>query len=56
MGELAELHQAKDKTPTMGGLLICLCVVISTFLWAEPNVYVVCAMVVFLLLTAVGFG
>ena len=56
VGELAELHQAKDKTPTMGGLLICLCVVISTFLWAEPNVYVVCAMVVFLLLTAVGFA
>ena len=30
--------------------------VISTLLWAEPNVYVVCAMVVFLLLTAVGFA
>ena len=39
----------------MGGLLICISVVISTFL-CRPNVYVVCAMVVFLLLTAVGFA
>ena len=39
VGELAELHESKEKTPTMGGLLICLSVVFSVVLWAEPNVY-----------------
>ena len=56
VGELADLHLSKEKTPTMGGLLICLSVVLSTLLWAEPNVYVVSALVVFLMLTIVGFA
>jgi phospho-N-acetylmuramoyl-pentapeptide-transferase len=56
VGELADLHLSKEKTPTMGGLLICLSVVVSTLLWAEPNVYVVSALVVFLMLTIVGFA
>ena len=55
VGELAELHEGKAKTPTMGGLLIFGSVFVSTFLWAEPNIYVVTAMVTYLLLTVVGF-
>ena len=56
VGELAELHQNKEKTPTMGGLLICSTVLISVLLWAEPNVYVVAALSTYLLLTIVGFA
>ena len=56
VGELATLHQNKEKTPTMGGLLICLTVVISVVLWAEPNVYVVAALSTYLMLTIVGFA
>ena len=56
VGELAELHEAKAKTPTMGGLLIFACVLLSTLLWAEPNIYVVTAMVVYTMLTALGFA
>ena len=56
VGELAELHEGKAKTPTMGGLLIFGSVFISTLLWAEPNIYVVTAMVTYLILTAVGFA
>jgi len=55
VGELANLHEAKEKTPTMGGLLICLCVVVSCVLWAELNVYVLTALITYLLLTFVGF-
>tara|TARA_B100001057_G_scaffold390321_1_gene398269 strand:+ start:486 stop:1622 length:1137 start_codon:yes stop_codon:yes gene_type:complete len=55
VGDLAELHKAKEKTPTMGGLLIYFSVVVSTILCAEPNIYVVAALVVFSLLTIVGF-
>tara|TARA_B100000674_G_scaffold87744_2_gene60793 strand:+ start:8785 stop:9921 length:1137 start_codon:yes stop_codon:yes gene_type:complete len=56
VGELAELHEAKAKTPTMGGLLIFACVLFSTLLWAEPNIYVVTAMVVYAMLTVLGFA
>jgi phospho-N-acetylmuramoyl-pentapeptide-transferase len=56
VGELAVLHQAKEKTPTMGGLLICVTVVLSVVLWAEPNVYVITALSTYLLLTVVGFA
>ena len=55
VGELANLHQNKEKTPTMGGLLICISVGVSCLLWAEPNVYVITALVTYLLLTIVGF-
>jgi len=56
VGDLADLHQAKAKTPTMGGLLIFGSVLLSAFLWAEPNVYVVAALVAYILLTMVGFA
>lgn len=55
VGELAELHENKAKTPTMGGLLIFGSVFFSVILWAEPNVYVITALVTYLLLTLVGF-
>jgi len=55
VGELANLHEGKAKTPTMGGLLILGSVMFSTLLWAEPNIYVVTAMLVYAVLTIVGF-
>ena len=55
VGEIANLHEGKAKTPTMGGLLIFLSVVISSLLWADLNVYVVAALVTYVLLTVVGF-
>ena len=56
MGDLAALHEAKAKTPTMGGLLIFGSVLFSTILWAEPNIYVITAMVIYIILTIVGFA
>ena len=29
-------HQKKAGTPTMGGLLICVAIVVPTLLWAQP--------------------
>ncbi len=55
VGKLAELHAAKAQTPTMGGLMICLSVVVSAVLWARPNVYVYTALLVYLGLTVIGF-
>ncbi len=55
VGELAGLHKEKASTPTMGGLLIFVSVVLSSLLWADPNVYVVTALAVYTLLTVVGF-
>jgi phospho-N-acetylmuramoyl-pentapeptide-transferase len=40
----------------MGGLLIFVSVVLSSLLWADPNVYVVTALAVYALLTVVGFS
>ena len=56
VGELADLHEQKAKTPTMGGLLIFGSVFMSILLWAEPNVYVITALVTYSLLTVVGFA
>jgi phospho-N-acetylmuramoyl-pentapeptide-transferase len=56
VGDLAALHEAKAKTPTMGGLLIFGSVLFSTILWAEPNIYVITAMVIYIILTIVGFA
>ena len=55
VGELANLHEGKAKTPTMGGLLIFGSVIFSTLLWADPNIYVITAMLVYAVLTIVGF-
>lgn len=53
-GDLAQRFDKKN-TPTMGGLLIFFSVFGSTFLWAQPNIWVVVSMFVFAALTAVGF-
>jgi phospho-N-acetylmuramoyl-pentapeptide-transferase len=49
-------HEAKRGTPTMGGVLILLSVVISTVLWSDLSVaYVWIAVVATLLYGAIGF-
>ena len=53
-GDLARRFDKKN-TPTMGGLLIFFSVFGSTFLWAQPNIWVAVSMFVFAGLTAVGF-
>lgn len=55
VGHLAELHSAKHNTPTMGGLVIFISLVISTLLWAKPNVFVLGALFVYTCMTVVGF-
>ena len=56
VGKLADLHIDKTHTPTMGGMLIFIAVILSTILWAEPNVYVCTALITYILLTGVGFA
>jgi phospho-N-acetylmuramoyl-pentapeptide-transferase len=56
VGKLAHYHKAKEGTPTMGGLIICLAVVISTILWAKWNVYIQTALFVYVCLAALGFA
>ena len=49
-------HQAKRGTPTMGGLIVLLCTVVPTLLWARlDNRYVVVALVATLAMGAIGF-
>jgi phospho-N-acetylmuramoyl-pentapeptide-transferase len=53
-GDLAAKFDKKN-TPTMGGLLIFVCVLVSSLLWAAPNVWVLISLFVYTALTAVGF-
>ncbi|MGJ3242581.1 MAG: phospho-N-acetylmuramoyl-pentapeptide-transferase [Opitutales bacterium] len=55
VGDLADLHAGKKHTPTMGGLMIYIAIMVSVLLWAEPNVFVLTALVVYTGLTAIGF-
>jgi phospho-N-acetylmuramoyl-pentapeptide-transferase len=55
VGALADLHAHKKNTPTMGGLLIYICVGLSTVLWVEFNRYVFGALLVYTVLTLLGF-
>jgi len=49
-------HQSKRGTPTMGGLLILLCTLIPTLLWAPlDNRYVLVALAATLWMGAIGF-
>ncbi len=49
-------HLAKQGTPTMGGVLIFLAVIASTFLWMRPdNRFTWLLLLVTLCLTAIGF-
>jgi phospho-N-acetylmuramoyl-pentapeptide-transferase len=49
-------HQAKAGTPTMGGVLINICVLVPTLLWADlSNFFVWLALLVTLAFGAIGF-
>lgn len=55
IGNLADVQMDKTGTPTMGGLMIYVSVTISALLWAEPNTYVLTALMVYTGLTVIGF-
>jgi phospho-N-acetylmuramoyl-pentapeptide-transferase len=55
VGKLAELHEKKVGTPTMGGLIIFAAILGSALLWAEWNVFVAGSLFVFAGLTLIGF-
>ncbi|MBZ5514059.1 MAG: phospho-N-acetylmuramoyl-pentapeptide-transferase [Acidobacteriia bacterium] len=49
-------HQSKAGTPTMGGVLIVLCVVVPTLLWADlRNIFVWMVLAVMLAFAGIGF-
>jgi len=49
-------HQSKKGTPTMGGLLILIAVILPTLLWADPsNPFVWIALISTLLFGVIGF-
>jgi phospho-N-acetylmuramoyl-pentapeptide-transferase len=51
-----QAHMAKRGTPTMGGVLIVVSVLISTLLWARlSNVYIWTVMLAMLLFATIGF-
>ncbi|MBL8958594.1 MAG: phospho-N-acetylmuramoyl-pentapeptide-transferase [Gemmatimonadetes bacterium] len=52
-----ETHQVKGQTPTMGGLIILVCAVVPTLLWArfDNQRYVVLALLVTLWMGGIGF-
>lgn len=51
-----ESHKAKAGTPTMGGVLIILCIVLPTLLWSDlSNIYVWLAIGVTVCLGSIGF-
>jgi phospho-N-acetylmuramoyl-pentapeptide-transferase len=51
-----ESHQAKAGTPTMGGVLINICVLLPTLFWADlSNVFVWLALLVTLAFGCIGF-
>jgi len=57
VGSLYDLHKHKQGTPTMGGILIILSILIATLLWADViNKYVLLTLGSFLWLGAVGFA
>jgi phospho-N-acetylmuramoyl-pentapeptide-transferase len=51
-----ERHQSKAGTPTMGGILIVIAIIVPTLLWANlTNVYVWIAMFAVAIFAAIGF-
>jgi phospho-N-acetylmuramoyl-pentapeptide-transferase len=49
-------HQSKAGTPTMGGVLINLCIVVPTLLWADlSNVFIWLALAVLVAFGVIGF-
>ncbi|MBN1353963.1 MAG: phospho-N-acetylmuramoyl-pentapeptide-transferase [Candidatus Omnitrophica bacterium] len=56
VGSLYELHRHKEGTPTMGGIVIILSLVISTILWARLNNHlVILCLISVVWLSIVGF-
>ncbi|OGX15410.1 MAG: phospho-N-acetylmuramoyl-pentapeptide-transferase [Omnitrophica WOR_2 bacterium RBG_13_41_10] len=54
--KLYELHSKKESTPTMGGILIILAVVLSTLLWADIlNKYIILALLSIVWMGITGF-
>ncbi len=54
--ESPESHKVKAGTPTMGGVLINLCIVVPTFLWADlSNIFIWLALGVNLAFAGIGF-
>jgi len=57
VGKLYDLHKDKVNTPTMGGVLIIVAIIISTLLWADcSNRYVVTVLMTTLFLGLIGFA
>ena len=54
-GALGAGYFDKKNTPTMGGLIIFFSVMISSLLWATPNIWVVTSLFVYAALTVPGF-
>jgi phospho-N-acetylmuramoyl-pentapeptide-transferase len=54
-GALGATYFDKKHTPAMGGLIICLPVLISGLLWAAPNIWVLVSLFVYAALTIPGF-
>jgi phospho-N-acetylmuramoyl-pentapeptide-transferase len=53
---LYNLHQPKEGTPTMGGIVVLLSILISTFLWADlTNKYILLASFCVIYLGILGF-
>ncbi len=51
-----QAHHAKAGTPTMGGVLIILCVVVPTLLWSDlRNIYVWLVLAITLAFAGIGF-
>jgi phospho-N-acetylmuramoyl-pentapeptide-transferase len=55
VGKLSELHAGKSGTPTMGGVIIVIAVMVSVLLWTRPNLYVAVSLLVFAGLAVIGF-
>ena len=55
LGKLRELHAGKKDTVTMGGLLILAAITPSTLIWAEWNIYTLCALGVMIGFGMIGF-
>ncbi len=54
---LYEHHKHKEGTPTMGGVLIILAIILPTFLWADIfNKYIILGLLSILSLGALGFA
>ncbi len=56
VGRLAELHEVKVGTPTMGGLIIYCSTTVSVLLWAQWNTFILVALFIYSGLTLIGFA